>query len=125
MAKALRPAQIQITILEPGVLVGFGLVFDVKRRYLRSVEELQLFAAKLHLSRCQVRIQCFQRALGQSAAHRNHVLGTELLRLLVSRRVDFGVKNHLRDTASVPDIDKNQPAMIPSMSGTEAVSRRW
>ena len=61
MTQALGPAQIEIAVFEPGVLVGVGFVFNDERRHGRRIEQTQLVANQFHFAGGVIGIDRFRR----------------------------------------------------------------
>ncbi len=110
-----RAAQIQIAIFEPqGFVHLVGLVADVEGRVLGRVEDDHLGGQDLDVPRGQLRIF---KAIGPQM-DRARDLHDIFIATLGRGRVGFGgrlrIDGHLGNTISIPQIQKDQTAMVTS-----------
>ena len=106
------PPQIEIPVTEPGFFRCGHFVFNLKRRRLRIVQNVQSRGHHFHFARRDLRVCLLP--LDDFPFHRNHILRPQLLRFLVRLGMQFGVKHNLRNPRAVAQVDKNQLAQVPS-----------
>ena len=108
----LRPAQIDVAILQPHFLVLDRLFRRRKRRQPRIVQHAQLRRLNLDLARRHLGIDRVLVAQPHLAHRGDHVLRPHLLAL----RVPFGnqvvIQHHLRNAGAVAQIQKDQVAVV-------------
>ena len=106
-----RPAEIQITITQADFLAELGVVLDLERQRLGTIQDFQALAIDLHLSGGQVGIFRPRRTASypsldledEFAAHPFRI--GEILRLV-------GIENDLDQALTITQIDEDDPAMV-------------
>ena len=109
----LRPPEIQITVLEPDNLIHVDIILNIKRRGFGRIQNTDFFPANFYGARFH---QGIHRIIGTQpdfAANADDVFGPDSVRFRQRRRIDLRRKNQLHDAGAVPQVDKNQSAMIP------------
>ena len=104
--------EVNITILEPHFLVGQHGLARKKRRLLRFVQDAQFLGDQLHLAGGDVFVHCVGNALLDRADCGNDVLIAQCLGLLVNGWIALFIKDYLRHSAAVTNIDKDQVAEV-------------
>jgi len=106
-----RPPQVQIAVFEPDI---FRDVFIVKRegRCFGFVEDFQFGNDDFHLPGGKRRILHARRPSAHSAFHGQNVLAADFVRFSMDGFPRFGIKNNLNDALAIPEIDKNDAAVI-------------
>src|SRR5207253_1296696 len=108
----LRPSEIKVAVLETQHLRDIRLVFNHERRRLRLIEDFNRVSQYLDRTRREVRILGTLRPRRHDPAHRHDVLAAKRMGILMHRRVSLRIEDDLRDPKSIPEIDKNEAAMI-------------
>ena len=109
----LRPAQVEVAVAQPEVLVDLDALVEREGRRLGLVEDLEAGGGDLHLTGGQVGID---RALGPGAhraLHPDHVLRPEPVGLGAAG--GGRVEHDLDETFPVAQVDEDNPAMIPTV----------
>jgi hypothetical protein len=120
-----RPAQVQVAVAQPDVLVGLLFRRDDERRCLRAVEDFEFCRGQLDLTGRQLRIVGARRTAVHGAAHAHDVFAAQGLR----QREDGGlrrIERHLGEAGAIAHVDEDQaaviaPAMNPSVEFDGAV----
>ena len=115
VALQLGPPQIEIAVLEPGVLGDVDATVDRERQRLAAREDDGAFGAYLDLAGCEVGVHrrgipCHDRALDLDHPFRAHRVEN-----LQRRVVVVGLRHHLRHAAAIPQIEKQHPTVIAAL----------
>ena len=117
----LRTAQIEVTILQANHLIDVDAILNVERRRLRLVQDAQLRADDLDLTRIDIRVDRLFAARTNLAAHGDAELITQGLRLveraLCHRRF---VEDNLHESGTVAHVDENQSTVIAAAGNPAA-----
>ena len=106
----LRPAQIEIAILQPGLLGDVLILGNRERRRLRLVEHAHFPGAHLDLARRQRQVHRVGRPALDLADHGDDKLGPHPLDPLQQRIV--ALDNHLGQAVAIADVDEQQRTEI-------------
>ena len=115
VALQIRAAQIQETVFEAQLLLGLAVLLDGERRSLGLGEHAHGLGAHLNGAGGQIRVHRAGARL-HPARHRDHELAAQLLRLgeVLSAAVAL-LKYNLQNAGTVPQIHKNDPALISAL----------
>ena len=102
----LRPAQIEIAVLQPRLFRHVLVFGNRERRRLRLVQDPHFPRAHFHFTARQRQVHRVRRAALHLAEDGDDKLRTQRLRLVQQRRVAFD--NHLRQAVAVADVEKHQ-----------------
>ncbi len=108
----LRPAQVDVAVLQPHLFVADDLFAGQKGRQLALVEQAHLGGHQLDLAGFDVGIAGRLVAQLQQPGDRHYVFAAQLLGALVQRRVRLVVEDHLRHARAVAQIDKDDAAKV-------------
>ncbi len=97
-----RTAQIQIAVLQAGILIGAGIITDINRQCLSTVDDIDITGSHFHLTSCHLRIGFLAHLYFTS--HLQNVLITYVLDLFT----DLFIKDNLGQTAAVTQVNKHQ-----------------
>ena len=105
-------AKIQVTVFQPDRLRHFGIVFDHEGRRLRLIQNLDGIHEDFDLAGGQIGILRLFRTGHNLARHRHDTFAPQGVGGLMHRRITLGIKHHLRDPGSIPQIDEHHHAMV-------------
>ncbi len=109
------PAQIEITVFQPYLIVGLAVFLNLKRRCLGLRQNPQLLRNDLNVSGLQILVDG-SRAFLYDARHGDDVLAAKRLRFLKACRTDLRlIKHELQNPASIAQINKDQAPQISSL----------
>ena len=114
VALHLRPAQIQIAVLQPQAFLGFPFVGNVKGRGKGGIKHRYFLGHYLDRAGSQGRVFGAGGPAGHRALHRNDPLGAQLFGGAAGRRGQFRVEHHLHNAGTIPQVNENYPAVIPA-----------
>ncbi len=107
-----RPAQIEIAVAQARLLARRHFVFDLKRRRLRIVQNVQPRGHHFHFARRNFRIRLLPP--NHAPFHGHHEFRAQLFGLRVRLGMQLLVEHDLRDSGAVAQINKNQlPQIAP------------
>ncbi len=114
VAAHLRPAQVQVTVGEPQVLVHLVApdVVQRERRRFGNVVDIQRAGHDLDLARREVLVVRALRPAHDLAGDADDRLRLQVLQLLGQFRVIVRLELDLRDAAAVTEVDKDDAALI-------------
>jgi hypothetical protein len=107
------PAQIQVAVLQAQRLVHGPVAFDLERRRLGWVEDLEPGCLDFYRARGQVRVLVALGTAHHLALHGDGPLGPQAL----GRGEDlaqFGVERYLSKTPAVAQVDEDQTTVVPA-----------
>ena len=107
-----RPPEIEIAVLEPNGFIHFDIILNIKRRGFGRIQNTELLPADFHRTGFHQWIHRIFGAQPNLAANGHDILGADSIRLFKSRPIDLRRKNHLHDARTIPQIHKNQSAVI-------------
>ena len=113
VALHLRPPEIQITIFEANDLIHVDVILNIKRWGFGRIQNTDFLPANLHGAGFH---QGVHRILGTQpdfAPNTDDIFSPNSVRFCQSRRIDLRRKDQLHNTGAVPQVNKNQSAMIP------------
>jgi hypothetical protein len=105
-------AQIEVSIFETDRFRDIGIIFDHKRGRLGLVQDFHGIDEHLDISGRQVGISRLSRPRHDVAAHRDDALAPERMGSLMHCRISLCIEHDLRETCSVPQIDKHDHPMV-------------
>ena len=112
VARDLRPAQIQVAVLQPQGVGDLDILIQRKRRRFTGVEDAQLIHQNLDGTGFELGVVHVRRPAGDMSAHCQHPLAPELVRLGMNFRIDLRIEHHLGDAPAVAQVDEDDAAMI-------------
>ena len=117
----LRTAQVQITVFQAQVFIGVDAVLNIKRRRLGAVQHVQGMGRHFDLAGSNVGIYGLRVPFPHFAEDLDHIFAADRFRVfkaLPRIRVD----HHLADTGTVPQVNKDQSAMVAAFGYPAAQS---
>src|SRR5947209_1948650 len=111
----LRATQVQIAILQTHIFARQSIHrsrLNLKRRRASIVQDKNLSRSYFYLARSNLRIALPLCAQHDFACDSNHILAAHILSLRVSRRRGLFVKDNLRDSIAVAQVNKGQRAEV-------------
>ena len=114
----LAAAEVKVAVAKPQLLVGVGLVGDMERRGLGAGQDPQLGDIDLDVAGGKLGVGGLPHPDG--AAGHQHILASRLFGLGHDRAVGRVVKDQLDDAGAVPQVDKDQLALIAGAVGETA-----
>ena len=112
VALHLRPAEVQVAVLQAQLLGGLGRVGDDERRHLGGGEDAELERLDLDLARGDVLVD--GGAAADPAAHPDDEFAAELLRLL-GQLGPVGLEDDLGQAFAVAQIDEDEMAHVAGL----------
>lgn len=102
-------AQVEVAVLQPGLLTDVDPVVDGERQHRRLRQHRQVGDEHLDVTGRDVGVLVALRPSGHLADHPQAVLGPQVVRPL--GHLTFA-ENHLCHTAGVPQVDEDHPAVV-------------
>ena len=106
-----RPAQVEVAISEPELLVGLGPV-HLERRRGRGVVDDQVLDADLDGTGLEPGVLLAGQAGGDRAFHADHVLVAQLAGAGLELGAGLGLEDDLGDAVAVAQVDEDQAAEV-------------
>ena len=110
IAMRFRPPQIQIAVAQARFFARRHFFFDLKRRRLRIIQNVQPRSHHFHFARRDLRVRLLPPQ--HAPFHRDHKFRAQLLRFRMRFGIQLFVENNLRDSRPVAQVDENQLAQI-------------
>ena len=110
-----RPAEIDVTMLQTDVFRDVDPVFDHEGRGLGGIQDAQLVDQDFDCTGGQVGVDHVGRPAGHHAPDADDIFVSDNMGLFMDVPVVVGVEDHLGESEPVPQIDKDNPAMIPAV----------
>src|ERR1017187_7446552 len=101
-----RSPQVEIAVAQTRLFARGHVVFDRERRRLRVIQNVKSCGNHFHVAGGNFRIRFL--AADDAAFHGHHEFRAQILGLRVRFGIVLLVKNNLRDSRAVPQIDENQ-----------------
>jgi len=101
VAGHLRPAQVQIPIVEPHGFVDVGLIGHAEGRSEGGVEHADRLRQHLDLARGEILVLCAGRPGIDHTGYLDDILRSALCRDVVGRLRDLGIDDNLRQAVAV------------------------
>lgn len=108
-----RPAEIEVSVLEPQRVIDLDTVFDNERGSGGFVEDRHLMGDNLHVTGEHARIAHLFGAHGEQPGHCDAVLGPQRVGHGMCLRLVFRVAHDLGDPGAVAYVDENEAAEVP------------
>jgi len=106
------PPKIEIAIPQSDVFADIQFLFQLKRWSFGRVEDFELVHDHFNFPRCQLGIGHTVRAGPHSAPNGNDEFAAQGMSTLVGLRLILGIKHHLGEPLAIPQIDKDQAAVV-------------
>jgi hypothetical protein len=113
VARHARPAEVQIAVGEPQGFLHVALVGDAEGGWKRRVQHVHPVHDELDLSRGERGVLGARGARLHRSLHLQHILWPYLARDAVGLGCDLRVEDHLRPALAVPQVDEDQPPVVP------------
>ena len=106
-------AEIEISVLEPELLLRVRLLVDHEGEGLAAGEDLNRVGYHLDRARVHVLVDHIGRPGADMAADRDTVLELELRRARLELRGGIGLDYHLGNAVAVPEVNEGNGAVVP------------
>ena len=110
----LRPAEVEVPVLEPQGLGHVRAVLDHEGRGLGRVQNNELRGRNLDLAGGKLCIGRVRRPGSDLSRHGKDEFAPDVTGRPVRVSGNRGVEHHLRDAGAVAEVDENEPAVVPS-----------
>ena len=117
----LRTAQVQIAVFQAQILIGVDAVLNIKRRCLGAVQYIQCMGHHFNFTGSNVGIHSLCIPFPYLAENLDHIFAANGFRIFEAFpriRID----DYLADTGTVPQVNKNQSAMVAAFGYPAAQS---
>src|SRR5216683_4380048 len=106
VSRHLRPADVQVPVLQARGLVGRHVVFDLERRSLGFRDHLELLDIHLYFASRELRVLSSRRPAPHRAASADHIFVAHV------RSHRFGSNDDLHDSPSIAKIEERDAAVV-------------
>jgi len=112
MTGHLRPAQVEITVLQPEPFRRIDPILDKKRRRGRGVQQAPLRDDHFYRARGQIGIFHALRPQPDESVDRQNILGAQHVRPRVGLLGDLGTEDDLGQARAIAQIDKDEATVV-------------